>query len=164
MTTDTSGGQLAARPGYLLSRVGTAVQAGFKDVLAGWQLRPLHFMLLTGIAAGAGSSQQELCRTLGIDSGNVVELLDRLESLGYATRTRSSEDRRRQVVTITAAGRAALAEIGRAVGEFEAAFFEPLSEREQIQLGKLLGRLYAPTPEAQGQGYLGRPAAARAAK
>jgi DNA-binding MarR family transcriptional regulator len=164
MTTDASGGQLAARPGYLLSRVGTAVQAGFKEVLAGWQLRPLHFMLLTGIAAGAGSSQQELCRSLGIDSGNVVELLDRLEQLGLATRTRSLEDRRRQVVTMTAAGRTALAEIAEGVEAFEAGFFEPLSDQEQAQLGRLLARLYAPTPEAQGRGYLGTAAASRAGK
>jgi|SRR5580698_3091975 DNA-binding MarR family transcriptional regulator len=161
MTTETPGGQFAARPGYLLSRVGTAVQSGFKDVLAGWQLRPLHFMLLTGIQAGAGSSQQELCRALGIDSGNVVELLDRLEDLGYATRTRSAEDRRRQVVTMTAAGRAALAEIGRAVGAFEAGFFEPLSRKEQAELGRLLGRLYSATPEAHGKGYLAPEAASR---
>jgi DNA-binding MarR family transcriptional regulator len=154
MTTNSSSGQLAGQPGFLLSRVGTAVQAGFKDVLAGWDLRPLHFMLLTGIQAGAGSSQQDLCRALGIDSGNVVELLDRLESLGYATRTRSSEDRRRQVVTMTPAGRAALAEIGEAVRSFEADFFAPLSRPEQAELGRLLARLYAATAEAQGRGYL----------
>jgi DNA-binding MarR family transcriptional regulator len=153
MTTSSSSGPLAAQPGFLLSRVGTAVQAGFKDVLARWDLRPLHFMLLTGIQAGAGSSQQDLCRALGIDSGNVVELLDRLENLGYATRTRSAEDRRRQVVTMTPAGRTALAEIGQAVQGFEADFFAPLSRPEQIELGKLLGRLYAATAEAQGRGH-----------
>src|ERR1700684_2326781 len=106
MTTNSSGGQLAAQPGFLLSRVGTAVQSGFKEVLARWDLRPLHFMLLTGIQAGAGSSQQELCRALGIDSGNVVELLDRLENLGYATRTRSAEDCRRPGGTMSPPGRA----------------------------------------------------------
>ncbi len=154
MTTSSSSGPLDAQPGFLLSRVGTAVQAGFKDVLARWDLRPLHFMLLTGIQAGAGSSQQDLCRALGIDSGNVVELLDRLENLGYATRTRSAEDRRRQVVTMTPAGRTALAEIGQAVQAFEADFFAPLSRPEQLELGKLLGRLYAATAEAQGRGHL----------
>ena len=41
------------RAGFLLSRVGTAVQSGFKDLLAGWDIRPLHFLVLerSGVAA-----------------------------------------------------------------------------------------------------------------
>ena len=72
------------RAGFLLSRVGTAVQSGFKDVLAGWDVRPLHFLVLSALGSRSGSSQQDLCRLLGIDSGNMVELLDVLETRGYA--------------------------------------------------------------------------------
>lgn len=140
------------RPGFLLSRVGTAVQSGFKVELAESGIRPLHFMLLTSIQAGVGSSQQELCRALGIDSGNMVELVDKLEELGFAKRTRSLKDRRRQAVTITRAGRTVLAQITARVAAFEEAFFEPLTHDELIKLGELLARLYATTPEAQGKG------------
>jgi hypothetical protein len=74
-----------ADPGFLLSRVGAAVRAGFKDVLAGWGVRPLQYVILLVLDAGSGASQQELCAAAGIDSGNMVELL--ASSLGklYAT-------------------------------------------------------------------------------
>ncbi len=155
MTSEFANGPLTAQPGFLLSRVGTVVQSGFKDVVTRWGMRPLHFMLLTGIGAGAGSSQQELCRALGIDSGNMVELIDKLEELGYATRTRSSEDRRRQVLKISRKGRAALARITADVAAFEVDFFEPLSHDELMELATLLARLYVSTAEGQGAGYIG---------
>lgn len=155
MTNEFVPGSLTEQPGFLLSRVGTAVQSGFKDVLTTWGMRPLHFMLLRGIAARAGSSQQELCRALAIDSGNMVELIDKLEELGYATRTRSSEDRRRQVLKISRKGRAALARITADVAAFEVDFFEPLSHHELTELGTLLARLYVSTAEGRGKSYIG---------
>ena len=97
------------------SRVGTVVQAGFKDVLAAWDLRPLHFLVLSALGARSGSSQQDLCRVLGVDSGNMVELLDTLEARGYARRAPDPGDRRRRLVSITPAGRTTLAQITTAV-------------------------------------------------
>jgi len=144
---------LANRPGFLLSRVGTSAQTGFKNVLAGWEIRPLHFLVLMALKAASGPSQQELCRALSIDSGNMVELLDRLEELGYAKRTRDAKDRRRHVMTLMPAGHAALSQIMTAVEEFDNQFLEPLDEIERVQLVNLLAKLYSATTEAHGQGY-----------
>src|SRR5580704_12324481 len=88
--------QLMADPGFLLSRVGAAVRAGFKDVLAGWGIRPQQYLILLILDARGGTSQQELCTAARIDSGNMVELLDGLEALRYAQRARDPHDRRRQ--------------------------------------------------------------------
>jgi MarR family transcriptional regulator, lower aerobic nicotinate degradation pathway regulator len=134
--------QLTADPGFLLSRVGAAVRAGFKEVLAGWRIRPLQYLILVVLDSGRGASQQELCATAGVDSGNMVELLDGLESLGYASRARDPRDRRRYVVTITERGQSALGELRRAVGEYTAGFLSPLTEAERQQLAGLLGKLY----------------------
>jgi DNA-binding MarR family transcriptional regulator len=141
------------RAGFLLSRVGTAVQVGFKEVLAGWDLRPLHFLVLSALGARSGSSQQDLCRTLRIDSGNMVELLDTLEARGYARRAPDARDRRRHVVSITPVGRTTLAQIARAVEEYDAHFFAPLDAGERRQLVGLLAKLYASTTEARGGGW-----------
>ena len=141
--------QLTADPGFLLSRVGAAVRAGFKDVLAGWGIRPLQYVILLVLDTGGGLSQQELCAAAGVDSGNMVELLDGLEALRYAQRARDPRDRRRYVVTITASGRSALAELRQAVEEYNGRFFSPLTEPEQQQLAATLGKLYVTTAEAQ---------------
>jgi DNA-binding MarR family transcriptional regulator len=137
--------QLTADPGFLLSRVGAAVRAGFKDVLAGWGIRPLQYVLLLVLGARDGVSQQELCTAAGVDSGNMVELLDGLELLRYARRARDPRDRRRYVVTITPRGQLALAELRQAVEEYNRRFLSPLTEQEQQQLATTLGKLYATT-------------------
>jgi MarR family transcriptional regulator, lower aerobic nicotinate degradation pathway regulator len=137
--------QLTADPGFLLSRVGAAVRAGFHEVLAGWGLRPLQYVILLVLEAGHGVSQQELCAATGIDSGNMVELLDGLEALEYAARARDPRDRRRHVVTITDGGRSALAELRPAIEAYNNGFLSPLTESERQQLTRTLSKLYATT-------------------
>lgn len=146
--------QLTADPGFLLSRVGAAVRAGFQEVLAGWGVRPLQYLMLLVLDSSGGVSQQELCAATGIDSGNMVELLDGLEALHYARRARDPGDRRRHVVTITERGQSALAELRQAVEEYNRNVLSPLTERECKQLARSLAKLYAATTE-------GRPPAPR---
>lgn len=141
--------RLTVDPGFLLSRVGAAVRAGFKDMLAHWGIRPLQYVLLLVLDASRGASQQELCVAAGVDSGNMVELLDGLEALEYASRARDPRDRRRYVVTITPAGRSALADLRRAVAEYNASFLSPLSEHERQQLTNTLVKLYVTTAEGR---------------
>jgi DNA-binding MarR family transcriptional regulator len=149
--------QLMADPGFLLSRVGAAVRAGFKEVLAGWGVRPQQYVILLILDAGRGASQQELCAAAGIDSGNMVELLDGLETLEYATRARDPLDRRRYVVTITGPGRSALEELRQAIAAYNSGFLSPLTEPERQVLASSLGKLYATTAEGQPPGPRGRP-------
>jgi DNA-binding MarR family transcriptional regulator len=146
--------QLMTDPGFLLSRVGAAVRAGFKDVLAGWGIRPQQYLILLILDTRGGISQQELCTAARIDSGNMVELLDGLEALRYARRDRDGRDRRRYVVTITEHGRSALAELRQAVTEYNERVLSPLTVGEQRQLATTLGKLFAVT--AEGRGSYGR--------
>ena len=136
--------QLTADPGFLLSRVGAAVRAGFRDVLAGWDVRPQQYLVLLILDGSDGVSQQELCTAAGVDSGNMVELLDGLEALGYVQRTRDPRDRRRHLVTITVRGRSALAELREAVARYDQRFFGRLSAAEQQQLVATLAKLHTP--------------------
>jgi MarR family transcriptional regulator, lower aerobic nicotinate degradation pathway regulator len=140
--------QLMADPGFLLSRVGAAVRAGFHEVLAGWDLRPQQFVVLLVLDAGSGCSQQELCTAAAVDSGNMVELLDGLEQLGFARRARDPRDRRRHVVTITEPGRVALGEVRQAVAEYNAGVLSPLTGQERQQLTSILARLFATTQKS----------------
>lgn len=136
-----------------MSRTGAAVQAGFKEVVVRWDIRPLHFLVLTSIHAAEGRSQQELCRAVGVDSGNMVELLDRLEALGYIKRVRDAKDRRRQLLVMTSSGRSAVSEMFQAIEAHDRGFFSPLSKTELAELVRLLSKVYAATPEAGGQGF-----------
>lgn len=139
--------RLGTDPGFLLSRVGAAVRNGFKDVLAAWRIRPLQYLILLILAAGDGISQQELCTAAGVDSGNMVELLDGLEELLFVQRARDPRDRRRYAVTITTRGRSALHELRTSVEEYNGRFLSPLTDRERDQLATILAKLYVTTAE-----------------
>lgn len=147
--------RLTADPGFLLSRVGAAVRAGFKDVLAEWGVRPLQYVILLVLDTRGGASQQELCAAAGIDSGNMVELLDGLEALGYARRARDTRDRRRYVVTMTQHGQSALAELRQAIEQYTTGFLSPLTEPERERLTSILGKLYVTTAEGSQRVPLG---------
>src|SRR6201992_2497673 len=129
------------REGVLPPRVGTAVQAGFKELIGQWDIRPQQFAILRALNAGGEAFQQELCQTLGIDSGNMVELVDGLEALGYAQRRRDPRDRRRYLLAMTDEGEAAFAAMAKAVHEYDARFLEPLDQAEQAALADALTKL-----------------------
>ena len=144
---------LAGNAGFLLSRVGTAVQAGFKEVLAGWHIRPLHYLILIALTDREHASQQELCQALRVDSGNMVELIDTLEKLGYVARRRDPGDRRRYLVTLTGEGRAAYAAMTEAAGRYDAEFLAPLNQAELEALVTALSKLYVTTQEGRGRPF-----------
>jgi DNA-binding MarR family transcriptional regulator len=142
--------RLTANPGFLLSRVGAAVQDGFKAVLARRRLRSVEFFVLLVLDEhGEGVSQRQLGELSRVDSGNLVDYLDHLEELRYATRTRDPTDRRRHVVTISKAGSKAISEVVAATNAFVDELLEPLSEPERQRLTRLLGKIYAVTPEGR---------------
>lgn len=149
MDTGRPYSSLAGNAGFLLSRVGTAVQTGFKDVLGRWQVRPQQFAILMTLRAGGEASQQQLCQAHGIDSGNMVELVDGLETLGYARRHRDPRDRRRHLLALTDDGRAAFAAMTQAVDAYTTGFLEPLDQAEQASLVAALAKLFGTTPEAR---------------
>jgi DNA-binding MarR family transcriptional regulator len=157
MQAQTETQHLTADPGFLLSRVGAAVRAGFKEVLAAWGIRPQQYVILLVLDTGKGASQQELCAASRTDSGNMVELLDGLEALGYAQRARDARDRRRYLVTMTPRGHSALAELRQSVEEYNTRILSPLTAPERQQLARILGKLYITTAEGQPRTPPGKP-------
>jgi DNA-binding MarR family transcriptional regulator len=75
-----------------------------------------------------------------MDANNVVLLLNELEQLGYVTRLRDPEDRRRHLVQLTKAGRSALERTEAAQGAIEDEVLQALSPEERSTLRRLLTR------------------------
>lgn len=61
-------------------------------------------------------------------------------------RSRDPADRRRYIVTLTPAGRSALAKVIDAVERYTDTFLGPLTSSERDQLGRAQAKLYATTP------------------
>lgn len=84
------------------------------------------------------SSQAELGRRLGLDRKNVSFLVTALEADGLVRRGPDPRDGRRNVLEITAAGRAALERLESAFAEAQEQLLDGLSARDRAELLRLL--------------------------
>jgi len=76
----------------------------------------------------------------GVDAAYATIVVNKLESLGLVQRTLDADDRRRKLVALTAAGRAAVVMAEEALSAAPPAF-NTLSDAELDQLDALLARL-----------------------
>ncbi|MFM0079064.1 MarR family transcriptional regulator [Paraburkholderia sediminicola] len=109
--------------------------------LAGTGVTSSQVGALLLLSLGIARSPVGLSRLLGIDSGFVTRVVDRLERRGLVRRDRNSPDRRVVNLTLTEAGRhvaVRIAEIVPAVLNQRLSGFTPL---EFATLCRLLGRL-----------------------
>ena len=86
-----------------------------------------QWAVLVTIASGEELSQQDAADALGIDRTTMVALIDGLEDKGLVRRSRHPDDRRKNVVELTANGRRTLGRARTAVAAAEKTFFAPLS-------------------------------------
>lgn len=98
-------------------------------------------MVLTSLAEQGAASQAALGRRLWIDRSDLHAILNDLEQRGFVERVRDERDRRRNVVELTRAGRAALARMDTRVDAAQDAVLAPLSRSERRDLVSLLERV-----------------------
>lgn len=120
--------------GFLLVRLGEAVDQRFVAALERLQLRPRELRALVLVDRYRGSSQRELARRLDVDPGNLVDLLDRLEARGLISRNAALDDRRRRALQLTPAGSRLLKRAVRATQDAEHQVLAPLSDDEWAKL------------------------------
>ena len=102
-------------------------------------LNPYHYAIL--IAAGGGALPRPRRRSadaLGYDRGTLVGLLDELEEQALVERKRDPDDRRRQIVRITADGKRTLGKLRALARRLEDEFLAPLDAEQREQLHTLL--------------------------
>lgn len=128
---------------FLLSQVGGRSAQVFAEML-----NPLHFVpseagILRLLDRAPGISQQELSRRLNMHASRLVAIIDGLEGRDLVTRETNTQDRRIYCLRLTAAGREALADIGRVARAHEEAMCDGLSDTERAHLAGLLRRIAA---------------------
>jgi MarR family transcriptional regulator, lower aerobic nicotinate degradation pathway regulator len=139
---------LAALTPYLLSRTGKAARGALAARLAEQGLRLWHMAVLAALADFGPHAQRELAARLSIDPSDVVKVVDELAEPGYVERERDPGDRRRVLVTLTPAGRTALAGLNDQAAAVRDAVLAPLDPRERATLHALLSRVYAGLEES----------------
>jgi DNA-binding MarR family transcriptional regulator len=105
--------------GFLLVRIGEAVDREFVTALTDLGLKPRHLRLLVLVDRAGQLSQRELAQQLGMDPGNLVAVLDSLEADGVVARARGERDRRQRLVSLTPDGKRQLAKALRATAAID---------------------------------------------
>ncbi|MDO8186697.1 MarR family transcriptional regulator [Conexibacter sp. JD483] len=132
---------LRTLPSWLLNRAAAAASAQVNAALAHERVRRHHFTVLLALSEGGPASQAALGRRLGIDRSDMAAVVAELERDELIARERDPHDRRRNVVTLTPAGAAALARLQQRVVAAQEALLTPLSADERAELARLLSRI-----------------------
>ncbi|MDT0467366.1 MarR family winged helix-turn-helix transcriptional regulator [Streptomyces gibsoniae] len=146
MTRDVPPEVLSSRLGYLLKHAYLRLTEESSRALAPHGIDGRELAVLAVLDAHDELSQLEAGGKLGIDRTTMVTLVDALEDKELVERRRSPQDRRKNIVQLTPAGRERLHDAELARREMERRFLAPLSSTDATRLVRTLQSLVgAPT-------------------
>jgi MarR family 2-MHQ and catechol resistance regulon transcriptional repressor len=124
-----------------LMRATNSVTTHLERQLAAYDLTENQFGALEMLYHLGPTQQGTLSRKLFTTKGNVTALTDRLERLGFITRSRDDQDRRAVTVSLTDAGRTLVERILPGHVAEIVRLMDALEIEEQVQLGALCKKL-----------------------
>jgi DNA-binding MarR family transcriptional regulator len=127
--------------GYNVRLAQLALQRRFVRAMSGSDVGSGVFGLLVLCGANAGIAQIQVAQHLNIDKASVVSLVDRLEEQGWLLRRRSTRDRRRHGLFLTAEGERELVALKLRMRDCEQALDAVFDSEERRQLIRLLQRI-----------------------
>lgn len=133
--------RLAQLPSRLLGI--TAMHAD-RLVTAGLAAADAHkwdYAVLVTLREYGPASQAELSDWSGIHRSDMVAVLNTLTAAGHVERAPDPDDRRRNIISLTPAGRRRLARLDRVVTAVQDRVLAPLDPAERAELVRLLGAL-----------------------
>ena len=128
-------------PSYLAGAVARVGHRLLVEALAEHGLRLPHFAVLAALSDFGPTAQHELADRLAINRSHLVGYLDEVEGRGFVRRERDPADRRRQLVTLTAAGRSQVRRLREVALRSQDAFLGSLSAAERATLVTLMRRV-----------------------
>jgi DNA-binding MarR family transcriptional regulator len=137
-------------PSWLLTQTAAHATRLVADGMAADGARGYHYRLLSELAENGPASQAELGRRTGIHLSDMVAAINELAGGGFVERTSDPADRRRNVITISGAGRERARQLAGRVGQIQQELLAPLSAAERDQLTTLLTKLLSHHRGQQG--------------
>lgn len=131
---------LMAHPGHLARRLQQASYLLWTTIVSEEVTAP-QFVVLHVLAGHPGIDQRTLGELGSLDRSTVTDLVGRLVRRGLVERLRDPDDRRRNVLQLTAEGRRTFADVAARTVSMNRVLLSPLALEEQEVLMKLLRRL-----------------------
>jgi DNA-binding MarR family transcriptional regulator len=140
---------LRHRISFALIRLAAVARQHCAEVLAEAGLLQHQHAILCCLDEFGPAFQKDIAGRLGIDSGDIVAFVDKLQAAGLIRRERDTRDRRRQLLSITDDGRRELKRIERLFDEAEPGALGVLTADERAELHRMATRvLERHTPQA----------------
>ncbi|VVE46835.1 MFS transporter [Pandoraea cepalis] len=124
--------------GFLLTKARNLLSAEVDAKLKELDISSQQMGILLSLQRGVATTPFELSRLLGIDTGLMTRMLDKLEAKGLLSRSRSVEDRRVVNLSLTTAGETAAGRIPAIVPPVLNARLRNFSASEFEELKRLL--------------------------
>ncbi len=128
--------------GYNARRAALVSIELFLPHMAGFDLRPVEFSVLSLVHHNPGITSSQLCNALGILPPNLVGLVSRAEKSGWLQREPHPTDGRALGLHLTAAGSKRMQDAERAATALEKQVAAPLTANEAQTLMRLLRKVY----------------------
>ncbi|POX48909.1 MarR family transcriptional regulator [Streptomyces sp. Ru71] len=141
MVSEHQPAPLESRLGYLLKHAQARFARVSAEALAPHGVDGHELAVLVVLAGDEPLSQVEAAARLGVDRTTMVSLIDGLEDHGLVRRRRSPQDRRKNIVELTEAGRDCLSRAEEARRAAEHSFLAPLDEGTAATLVRALRTL-----------------------
>ncbi|MEV6149578.1 MarR family winged helix-turn-helix transcriptional regulator [Nonomuraea sp. NPDC052129] len=134
--------RLRGKPSWLISKTSLHAQRLIGEVLTPVDARGHHFAILAALEEFGPASQIALGQRCGIDRSDTHATVNELADQGLVERAPDPADRRRNIITLTPAGRRRLEELDSILAGVQEELLRPLSEAERTQLLELLRRVF----------------------
>ncbi|MER7343750.1 MarR family transcriptional regulator [Streptomyces sp. NPDC000075] len=129
-------------PSWLVGRVAARGRGLVAEAVAAEGLKLTHHAVLAATAEYGPVAQAELGRRLAVDPKDMVGILNHLQEAGLVLRAPDPADRRKNAITVTPEGEAALTRCATLAEAANAQLLAPLTVREQGVLMELLRRVH----------------------
>lgn len=128
---------LRHRTSFALIRLAAVARQHCADVLAQAGLSQHQHAILCCLDEYGPAFQKDIAGRLGIDSGDIVAFVDKLQVAGLIKRERDTRDRRRQLLSITDDGQRELKRIEQLFDEAEPGALGALSADQRADLHRM---------------------------
>lgn len=129
---------LHSLPGHLIRRCRQKSSFMFMECCADFDVTPIQYAVLKVVGSNPAIDQSELAARAALDASTTGQVVARLARRGLLFSRRQGQ---RRLATLTPAGRDLVARIGPAVTEAQVRTLQPLTQREQRQLLRLLSKM-----------------------
>jgi DNA-binding MarR family transcriptional regulator len=132
---------LRGKPSWLINRASARAHRLVGETMAAAGGRAYHFAILAALDEFGPDSQVQIGQRCGIDQSDMNTMLNELVNKGHVARSPDPADRRRNLVTLTAAGRRRLKHLDTRLTGAQNEILDALSASERDTLTGLLTRI-----------------------